>query len=583
MKVYERKHIRIRLVIVGSALGIFLLIIVIKAFYLQVFCDASLSEEAANQYKRAVISRGKRGIIYDKNYREMAVSIDMTSIAAYPRKISNVHNTAVALAQVLGVKKSILVKRLSSKKRFVWVKRKVTPAHSKSVRALKLAGIDFIPEHKRFYPNKTLAAQILGFSGIDGHGLEGLEFYYDNYLQGVDNRFVVLKDAFGRCFAGGGKTGRGKESAGSHGNNLILTIDSTVQYITESALEEGVTQFAAKSGIAIVMIPETGAVLALAHYPFFNPNAFNSFDRKVWRNRAVTDPFEPGSTLKIFSAAGALESGNCTPNTIFFCENGKYRIGRNTIHDTHPHGWLSLQQIIKYSSNIGTVKVSEMMGSECLYLNLRKFGFGGRTGLDCPGETSGCLSNYRRWSRIDASTISFGQGISISAIQMVSAAAAIANNGILMKPYLVQAVTDHAGRLVKSFEPEKKRRVVSVKTAKKIQRIMKTVSDEKGTGSNAAIEGYSVCGKTGTAQKVDSGGKYAKGKYMASFIGFFPAKKPAIVIFVIIDEPQDMHYGGVVAAPVFKKIALETVEYMNIPPEIGSGGLMALQRAGDEK
>jgi cell division protein FtsI (penicillin-binding protein 3) len=304
----------------------------------------------------------------------------------------------------------------------------------------------------------------------------------------------------------------------------------------------------------------------MANAPLFNPNTFARFPRDTWRNRAITDPFEPGSTMKIFTAAAALESGTCTPSTIFFCENGVYRIGRNVIHDTHPRGWLSLQQIVKFSSNIGVVKIIESIGPDYLYSTLTHFGFGQKTRLDCPGETSGVLAPAKRWTQVDTGAISFGQGISVSALQLVTAASAIANGGSLMQPYIVAAVSDHNGRIIQRTEPRVVRNAVSAKTAGIVKRIMKIVITEGGTGVNAALEGYSVSGKTGTAQKIDKSGKYARDKYVSSFLGFAPADEPRIVILVVVDEPEGEHYGGIVAAPAFKKIAHETLNYLNIPP-----------------
>jgi cell division protein FtsI (penicillin-binding protein 3) len=271
--------------------------------------------------------------------------------------------------------------------------------------------------------------------------------------------------------------------------------------------------------------------------------------------------------MKIFLAAAALERGNLTPSSIFYCEKGLYRIGRNVVHDTHPHGWLSLQQIVKVSSNIGAVKIGQMVGKQTLYQTLKGFGFGSLTGIDCPGEAPGTLPPYQRWTKIDAGTIAFGQGVAVSAIQLVTAASAIANDGILMKPYVVQAVTDANGRLVENFKPQKVRRVISSQNARTIRRILQTVITEGGTGVNAALEGYSVGGKTGTAQKVDPKGSYAKGKYLSSFIGITPINDPALVILVAIDEPQKEHYGGTVAAPAFNKIARETLHYLNVHPQ----------------
>ena len=271
--------------------------------------------------------------------------------------------------------------------------------------------------------------------------------------------------------------------------------------------------------------------------------------------------------MKIFSAAAALESGSSTPNSSYFCENGAYKIGKEVVHDTHPYGWLTLPQIIKLSSNIGAVKLSEITGPEALYKILKDFGFGTKTGIDCPGETVGSLTHYNRWTKIDAGTIAFGQGIAVSALQLITAASAIANGGMLMKPYIVQAITDQNGVPVETFGPQTIRRAVSPATAKTMARIMQTVIAKGGTGVNAALEGYSAGGKTGTAQKIDEQGEYTKGKYMASFVGFAPAEKPKVAILVVIDEPSKEHYGGIVAAPAFRKIANKTLNYLNIPPE----------------
>jgi cell division protein FtsI (penicillin-binding protein 3) len=562
MKPVEKKKIRFRIIIIGSIFSVFFTIIGAKAVYLQIFCGPWLSQKAANQYEASFKSSEKRGTIYDTNLKEMAVSVDVTSIAAHPRQINDARAMAKSLAGILKIDSKELIKKLSSDKKFVWIKRRVTPKETEAVRNLKITGIDFIPEYNRFYPNKMLSAQTLGFTNIDDHGIEGIEFYYDAHLRGSTSKFTVLKDALGRGF-----DAEKRRVSKFRGNNLILTIDSTIQYIAEKALEEAVTEFSAKSGMAIIMAPKTGAILAMAHFPFFNPNAFNGFDKKLWRNRIITDHFEPGSTMKIFSAAAAIESGNAFPNSIFFCENGAYKIGQEVVHDTRPYGWLSLQQIIKHSSNIGAVKVSEITGPESLYKTLRDFGFGSKTGIDCPGETSGSLSPFNQWAKIDAGTISFGQGISVSALQLASAASAIANEGLLMKPYIVQAITDQNGRLLKSFEPRIARRVVSEKTARTLVRIMQTVITKGGTGVKAAIEGYSVCGKTGTAQKIDEKGEYSDGKFISSFVGFAPAEKSEVAILVVIDEPQDQHYGSIVAAPVFKKIAQKILSYMNIPPK----------------
>ena len=563
MKSNEKRHIRFRLISVIFLFFILFTAISARTVYLQVFCGPWLAQKAADQYERSFELAGNRGTIYDTNFAKMAVSNLATSIAAHPKQIKNARKSAKALSRILKINRKVLQDKLICKKPFVWIKRQSSPNETKAVKDLKLEGIGFIPEYNRLYPNKTLAAQVLGFTGTDGNGLEGIEFYYDTYLRGARGNFTILKDAFGNGFL----SGKGNVPDYS-GKNIILTIDKTIQYITEKALEETVTSFSARSGMAVVIAPKTGAILAIAHYPFFNPNSFKYFRRELWRNRAITDPFEPGSTIKIFSAAAAIESGGSSPNTIYFCENGAYRIGRKIIHDNSPHGWLSLQQIVKYSSNIGAVKISEKIGPEHLYNTLCNFGFGTKSGIDCPGETAGSLALYKQWTKLDTSVISFGHGISVSAVQLIAAVSTIANGGVLMKPYLVRAITDKNGQYIHRFKPRKIRRVISTNTAREVAKIMKTVITRNGTGTLAALEGYSVCGKTGTSKKIGKDGYYSDDKYIASFAGFTPAENPEIAILVIIDEPMEKHYGGIVAAPAFKKIAHETLNHMNISPTI---------------
>jgi cell division protein FtsI (penicillin-binding protein 3) len=567
------KQIKLRVIIIGAFFTVFFIIIGVKAMYLQVFRGSWLSQKAADQYEVSFKSSGKRGTIFDRNLREMAVSIDVTSIAAHPSQIEHPKRAARLLSKALKIDRKVLAKKLNSKKKFVWIKRKVTPKEAEAVKKLNMDGLDFISEHKRFYPNKTLATQLIGFTDIDDHGLEGIEFNYDDDLSGEVFQYRVLRDAHGRGFEAENTTG-----LSSTGKNLVLTIDSTIQYIAEKALAETVKKFSAKSGMAIVMVPKTGAILAMVHVPLFNPNALKRSHRKYWRNRIITDPFEPGSTMKIFSAAAAIESGSSSSSSIFYCENGAYKMGKHVVHDTHEHGWLSLQQIIKYSSNIGAIKFSAITGPEYLFRTFRNFGFGSKTGIDCPGETNGSLSPFKRWTKIDAGTISFGQGVSVSALQLIVATSAVANKGILMKPYVVQAITDHNGRLIKSFGPKRVRRVISEKTAGTLSRIMQTVITEGGTGVNAALEGYSVCGKTGTAQKIDENGRYSYEKYVASFVGFAPVENPKIAVLVVVDEPKKQHYGSIVAAPAFKAIAQKTLDYMHIAPKRKTDKLMVSLR-----
>ena len=574
-KKMPKNYINLRIALVGICFFLLIAVIGAKAFYLQVFRGSWLSKKAARQYEKSFVQKGKRGTIYDRDGNALAVSIEGTSIAAYLNQIEDKKSTSRALAGILRKDKRKLLRQFQAGQGFIWVKRQATPKEVSAVKTLGLKGVGFIPEYSRFYPNKSVAAQVIGFTGIDGTGLEGAEYYYDHILSGTEQKYTVLKDALGRGFAKDQETKDPHYQSLHSSKNIVLTLDRNIQYITQTALETSVKEFSAQSGMAVVMDPKTGEILALSHYPSFNPNVFEQYPRHLWRNRALTDPFEPGSTIKIFSAAAALSSGTCSPSTIFFCENGAYRVGRNTIHDTHPRGWLSLQQIIKYSSNIGITKVVEMTGPEALYATLKNFGFGDKTGLDCPGETTGVLTPSNRWSKIDTSAIAFGQGMSTSAIQLVSAAAAIANGGTLMKPFIVQSITNEHGRILKQTTPEIIRRAVSPEVAAIVKRIMQTVVTEGGTGTSAFLDGYRVGGKTGTAQKTDQSGNYARGKYTSSFLGFAPADNPRLMILVVIDEPTDAHYGGTVAAPAFQKIAHETLQHLNVPPETRKGAIKA--------
>ena len=559
-----QRHKR-RTIIVGCLFILWLSAVGVRAGYLQLFKGPGLSDEAAGQYTRELRLRAKRGTIYDRNHQAMAVSIETTSVAAYPALFADrkTSKTIRSLAKALNMTSSAISRQLDSKRSFVWLKRQATPKEVEAVQALELKGIDYLSEHARFYPNTTAAAQLLGFVGIDGRGLEGLEFNYNKDLMGTDREITILRDAKGRGF----HADQSAASLGKSGNNIVLTIDSQIQFFAEEALAEAVEQHKALSGIAIVMEPYSGAILALANYPFFNPNDFGKYDAATWRNRAITDAFEPGSTMKIFSAAAALENRVVTPSSIFFCENGKYTVGGHQIHDTKSHGWLSVQQIVKYSSNIGMVKLVEQLGRKDLHNQLKQFGFGTPTQIDCPGEAGGSLSNFKRWTSVDTGAISFGHGLSVTALQLVGATAALANDGRLVQPFIVQAITDPSGTPIYTATVKTLRQAVSVETAVTMRKIMRTVITEGGTGVQADIEGYAVCGKTGTAQKLKNDGTYAQDRYIASFVGLVPTHHPTLAILVVVDEPKGSYYGGTVAAPAFRRIAKEALAYLNIAPD----------------
>jgi cell division protein FtsI (penicillin-binding protein 3) len=411
-----------------------------------------------------------------------------------------------------------------------------------------------------------VAAHVIGFTGMDPGGLEGVEKRYDATILGNTGYLVTERDALGRDIA----LKKGSEGkSGSKGNNVVLTLDKNVQYIAEKELALAVEKNGAKNGIAIVMEPDTGRVLAMANYPTFNPNSYAQYDATSLRNRAIADSFEPGSTFKIFLIASALEAGVIRPGDYFDCENGSYKMYGRTIHDTHKYGSLSVSEILKYSSNIGSAKIGSRLGSGRLYAALNSFGFGEKSNIDLPGEASGMLRQQAKWYGIDLATISFGQGVTATPLQIAAAVSAVANGGNLMKPYLVDRITDDNGAVLQQFQPQVRRRVISAQTARSVSRMLEGVVTEGGTGTGAMVDGYRVAGKTGTAQKAEGRG-YSADKRTASFVGFVPADRPRLTILVVVDEPKTSSYGGVVAAPAFSAIAQQTLCYLNVPPDRGA-------------
>ncbi|BDV44465.1 penicillin-binding protein [Geotalea uraniireducens] len=564
MRYDAEKWMALRTRMVAGIFIVFFACAVSRAFYLQVVKRDYLLKLADRQHQKIVPLTPVRGTIYDANGAALAVSVEMDSCFAQPRSLEAPADAAARLAPLLGMTKEAVLKKFQGNRNFVWLQRRMTPDDAKKIRDLNIEGIGFVKETKRFYPNSEVAAHVIGFTGVDPDGLEGVELKYDSTILGGTGYLVTERDALGREIALKGTVVQN----GSEGHNLTLTLDKNIQYITEKELAKAVVGSGAKGGTAIVMDPRTGKVLAMANYPTFNLNSHGSYSPQVWRNRAVADSFEPGSTFKVLLIASALEEKTIRPGDSFNCEGGSYSIGGRTIHDTHKYGRLSIADILKYSSNIGAAKIGARLGPSRLYSYLRNFGIGERTGIDLPGEASGSLRPWSQWYGVDLATISFGQGVTASAIQLTSAVSAIANGGVLMRPYVVEKITDNDGNLVKSFEPQQRRQVVSAETAKIVTRMMEGVAAEGGTGTNAAVDGYLVAGKTGTAQKVDPvTHSYSLNKRTASFIGFVPANHPRLTIMVVVDEPKTSPYGGVVAAPAFSSIALQSLCYLKVPPD----------------
>ena len=535
-----------------------------RAVELQLAKGVVLRSLADSQHSRTQTIVPPRGEILDRNGEELAVSISMDSIYADPQGVEEPHAAARLLSPLLHRPVDELASMLSRSNRFVWLERQLEPAVAAAVRELEIPGIHFTKEPKRFYPNGPLMGQLLGFVGIDGEGLEGLERRYEQYLRGQSEVVELQRDARGRGIATAGLAGR--LSASSY--RLQLTIDKAIAYEAQKALDAAVAEYEALNGVAVVQDVETGAILASVVSPSFDPNAFSSYPVGYGRNRVVGDVYEPGSTLKAVLLAAALEEGAVEPNTLFFAENGQYNVRNRTIRDTKKHGWLSAAQVVKVSSNIGALKIAAEVGREPWFDYLRAFGFGAHTGIDVPGESRGLMRPLREWNEVLVATSSFGQGIGATPIQVVNAMSAIANGGRLMKPYLVSRILDDQGNTVHETKPEMLGRPIGPEAAQAMWPILRSVVHDGGTGTQAAVPGYEVAGKTGTAQKVDpEAGGYSRDKFIASFLGFIPARDPRVAIYVSVNEPKGSVYGGTVAAPVFAAIAAKAMQQLRIPAE----------------
>lgn len=566
-----------RIWLLGAGIFVLYTLVIARSFQLQIHQGEELGNRAERQLTRKIALSPIRGEIMDINGSELAVNHEVSSIYAQPPSISDPAKVAAELADLLDENGHTLAKRLSSKKPFLWVKKGLPTEKGQKIAALKIKGVGVISENRRYYPNMELAGQLLGFSGDDSKGLEGVELKYNDLIKGTPGFFLAERDALGRSIYPRGLNIKDSTSGGT----VALTIDKNIQYIAERELGEAIRKHSAKSGTAVVMSPQTGEILAMAVQPAFNPNYFRYSSPERWRNRAVTDTFEPGSTFKIFLAAAAIDSGKVGPKDIFFCENGKMKVYDKTIHDSKPYGWMTVENIMKVSSNIGSVKIAEKTGKAELYNYLEGFGFGRRTGIDFPGEAEGYLRAKNKLSPVGFANLSFGQGVSVTAVQMVNAISAVANGGYMMKPYIVKKITDEKGQTVFTNFPTRTKRIISSESALAVTEMLKQVTSEEGTGGRAALDGYQVAGKTGTSQKYDqSTGSYANDRHVSSFIGFLPADNPKLSILVMIDEPKDIYYGGQVAAPVFRKIAEQSLAQLQVAPEKRAPLVMAKNNPG---
>ncbi|MGI6435348.1 MAG: stage V sporulation protein D [Syntrophomonadaceae bacterium] len=536
-----------------------------RVFWVQFVRGAELSAKAAQNRTRDVPVESKRGIIYDRNGHDLAISVSADSVYAIPAEVvasKKEQEVAQKLAAVLGMDENKLYQRITRQSSYEWIKRQIDPEISNQIRALDLPGIGLTEESRRYYPKGSLAAHVLGISGVDNTGLEGIDYYYNDLVGGAKGRIVIEHDAANRPIP----EAMHQYVPPVDGANLILTIDETIQYIVERELDKVFNDRQAKSAAAIVMDPNTGEILALANRPTFNPNNFNDFPASNRRNWAISNAYEPGSTMKITTAAMALNEGIVNENTPFYC-SGSIKVGKETIGcpDRRAHGQQTFAQIVENSCNVSFVQLGLTLGMDKYYNYLNGFGFGQLTGIDLPGEAEGILVPQERAMLIDLGTMSMGQANAVTPIQLCTAVAAVANGGQLMKPYLVRQVIDQSGQVLQQNEPTVVRQVISADTARRLSLILEG-EVINGTGKNAYIEGYRAGGKTGTAQKIKPGGGYLPNEYVASFIGYAPAHKPRLLCFVVVDAPQGYpYYGGWVAAPVFREVMKDALRYLEEP------------------
>lgn len=547
------KSFRLRLALSFLMIATLCAAVVFRSGVLMLVPSKQLSDALAKQFRQAPKPQPRRGLILDRNREPLAVSLDVRSLYADPGKVRNRKSLSRKLARMLNISAEKLEARLAQDKGFVWVKRYLNKAEELRVRTfldenrqLNLV-LGFAKESKRFYPNMHLAAHVIGFTGVDGQGLEGLEYFYDRQLSGLESSSDAID-----------------------GKNLVLTLEKGLQHTVENELQQGVEKAGGKSGTAIVMDADTGDIWAMASWPTYNLNEFQAAQPDARRNRIVTEPFEPGSTLKTILVGGALEAGLVKPESKFFCENGKMQIGDRWIKESSQDRdwtWLTVNEVIKYSSNIGATKIGMKYGKENLFKLLLKQGLATKSNIDLPGEASGVLTRPSAWSEIQFSNISFGQGMTATPIQLIRAFAAIANGGFLVQPRIVSMLEDVNNQSVERL-PVRMERTWKPSTTRTLTRMMVGVTDAEGTGIKAKIAGFEIAGKTGTSQVAQAGVGYASGKYVASFIGFPVGVKPSLIGFVAVSEPKFPNvFGGEVAAPIFQKIMSVALARAGVHPE----------------
>ncbi|MDD4601576.1 Stage V sporulation protein D [bioreactor metagenome] len=559
--------IRKRVVILFLFVAVIMFGLGCRLMYIQFFKSSWLAENAIDQRIRDIPVEAKRGIIYDRHGRELAVSVSTESVYAIPAEIRDADETAAKLAAILSLDGDKLAAKLKKRQAFTWIKRKIDVESALAIKKLSLPGIGLTQENRRYYPKDNLAAHILGFTGIDSQGLDGVEMTFDSYLKGRAGSIVVEYDARGREIP----YATHRFVPPVEGHNIYLTIDTVIQQIIERDLDRVMKDTQAKAATIIVMNPHTGEILALANRPDYNPNQFADFSPKLWRNNAVSNTYEPGSTFKVLTTTAVLGDKVVKLDDRFFDPGGIEVQGR-TIHcwKHGGHGSQTFREVVENSCNTGFVTVGLKLGRDPFYRYLEAFGLGRQSNIDLPGEAKGIVINKNQVKPINIATISMGQGIAVTPIQLITAVSAVANDGLRTRPQIVREVKDRAGNTIRGFETDVVEKVVDAATAKEVKEVLESVV-KNGTGKNAYVEGYRIAGKTGTAQKVGAGG-YMPGKYVASFAGFAPADNPQVAMLVIIDEPVGIYYGGQIAAPVFGAAIKDIMEYLNVTQRLEENG-----------
>jgi len=556
--------VRKRLIILFYMTVVLFLALAYRLVSIQAFQNEKYRALADNQHKGTIELPALRGTILDRHYEPLANSISLPSIAADPSKIDDKKQAAAAISSILGLNRKDLELQLAIPCTFTWIERKVNDDLAKRVMALKINGIFLLRESngKRFYPKGNLAIHILGCAGIDDQGLDGIEASLDHILKGKPGTLETEMDRDGMIIPGG----LSNITPAVPGNNIVLTIDESIQYIAESALEKSVTSQGAKGGSILVMDAKTGDILAMANKPDYKRNQMGKIEPRMMRNSCVCDAYEPGSTFKVVTAAAALDSGKVGIEDQIVC-GSSITVGGWTLQNANDGlsggATENVKEIVTYSFNTGTAAMGLKMGCRTFHQYLKKFGFGELTGVELPGETEGIMVPFSDMTEVNLATMAFGQGIAITPIQICSAVQAIANKGVQMKPRIIKEILDSRGNVVKAFPPREKCRPITADTAYKMVDIMQNVVIN-GTGKKAKVPGYLCAGKTGTANVVENGG-YVSGKYIASFCGFVPSEDPRLVILIKIDHPSGI-WGGVVAAPVFREVAQESLWRLGIPP-----------------